>query len=121
MEEILQFLPYGISIVTAGVSYALGKRKSKAETENLEIEAETREFDLEERRIASYKKQLIEMQKEIEDLSNQVRELKDLIRNLTLNQCLGDKCETKQAYDKIMLQRLARRNRAAQKKKNKEQ
>lgn len=100
----------GIPLLLGFSGYFFGLRKNSVETKKLEIEADIEAIDLTERRVSSYKKQLFEMQEEIEGLRSQISELKDLIENLMLTQCSGDDCPTKKAYDKILAQKEARRN-----------
>ena len=107
IEILIQFV---LPIILAVSGYIFGMKRTSIENRKLKIEAELEDIDLTERRISSYKKQLTEMQEEIEGLRSQISELKDLIENLTMNQCLGDDCPTKKAYDKIIAQRIARKN-----------
>lgn len=129
LDTILQFV---LPLLLSYLAYLFGRRKDAAEIKKLEIESqnlklqarkleldaeqqvlntEKGEIDIMDRTVDFYKNKMAEMLDEIESLKRQIGELKVLIEGLVLNQCLGDKCETRIELNKIMSKRAARKPR----------
>jgi len=119
MTELL--IGGAVTIVTSVVTYLIGSNKANAEVRKLNAEAGQIELDnrLDEVELfEKINKVLVEQNEKheayIKRLEGRISELEILIENLTGSQCLGDDCLTKQAYDKIMAKRAARKKKTSQ-------
>ena len=106
LDVLTQFI---LPLLLSYFGYLYGRRKDKAETKKLQIETEKEEIDVMDRTVEFYKTKMAEMLDEIEDLKKQISELKEMIESLVSNQCLGEHCQTKIEYNKIMTKRAARK------------
>lgn len=105
-----------VTIVSSLITYWIGSNKSAAEVRKLNAEAEQIELDTRLDEVELFEKinKVLSEQNEkneayIRRLEQRISELEILIENLDNNQCLGDACLTKQAYDKIIAKRAARK------------
>lgn len=111
----------GVAIITSIITYVIGANKSSAEVRKLNAEAKQIEVStrIDEVKLLEEINRVLDEQNEknkayIARLELRIDELEELLENLNSKQCLGDACPTKQAYDKIIAKRLARKKKTAQ-------
>lgn len=105
-----------VTIVSSIVTYWIGSNRSAAEIRKLNAEAEQIELDTRLDEVELFEKinKVLAEQNEkneayIKRLEERISELEILIENLDSNQCLGPACLTRQAYEKILAKRAARK------------